>query len=196
MLLGVLVTAVVVSFILGVGHGAVNISPGEVVRILADRLFGWRIGATVETQKDAVLWTIRLPRVLLSLSVGAALGLSGAALQGVFRNPLADPGLIGVSSGAALGAVAAIVGGFTTFGVWSIPFAAFVGSILATLLVFSMAHRNGRVEVVTLVLCGVAINALSGAGIGLLTSIANDRQLRDVSFWQLGSASAKPATSA
>ena len=186
-MLTVLAVAVVASFVIGVGRGAVAISPGEVLRILAQRLFGWRIGGEIEMQKDAVLWTIRLPRVLLSLSVGAALGVSGAALQGVFRNPLADPGLIGVSSGAALGAVAAIVGGFTAFGMWSIPFCAFVGSMAATLVVFSMAHRNGRVEVVTLVLCGVAINALSGAGIGLLTSIANDRQLRDVSFWQLGS---------
>ena len=175
------------SFVVGVGWGAVAIGPDEVLRVLAKRLFAWRIGGDVELQKDAVLWTIRLPRVLLSLSVGSALGVSGAALQGVFRNPLADPGLIGVSSGAALGAVAAIVGGFSAFGLWSVPFAAFLGSILATLLVFSMAHRNGRVEVVTLVLCGVAINALSGAGIGLLTSIANDRQLREVSFWQLGS---------
>jgi iron complex transport system permease protein len=182
----VLIVLVVSSCVLGIGRGALSISPSEILSILARRL-GFAIGPQPDEQKEAVLWSIRLPRVTLSLLVGAALGISGAALQGVFRNPLADPGLIGVSSGAALGAVAAIVSGLSVFGLWTLPIAAFSGALLVSLLVFKFAHRNGRVEVVTLVLCGVAVNALAGAGIGLLTSIANDAELRDISFWQLGS---------
>jgi iron complex transport system permease protein len=182
----VLSIATIAVAIIGVGRGAIPISPVEVLQIVCRRL-GWTFGPGITAQKDAVLWSIRLPRVVLSLLVGAALGLSGAALQGVFRNPLADPGLIGVSSGAALGAVGAIVSGFAPFGLWTLPIAAFIGALTVSLFVFRVAYRNGRVEVVTLVLCGVAVNALAGAGIGLLTSIASDNELRDISFWQLGS---------
>jgi iron complex transport system permease protein len=181
-----LTVAVIAAAILGVGRGAIAISPAEIFAVFSHRS-GLGIGPAPDAQKDAVLWSIRLPRVVLSLLVGAALGVSGASLQGVFRNPLADPGLIGVSSGAALGAVSAIVSGFAPFGLWSLPIAAFVGALIVSVSVFAVANRNGRVEVVTLVLCGVAVNALAGAGIGLLTSIATDAELRDVSFWQLGS---------
>ena len=177
------------SFVLGLGRGAVSISPVQVFSILLNRLFGvgQTFGSGFSEQQSAVLFSIRLPRVLLSLGVGAALGLSGAALQGVFRNPLADPGLIGVSSGAAVGAVGSIVLGFTTFGLWSVPVAAFIGALIASAVVFRSAYKNGRVEVVTLVLCGVGVNALCGAAIGMLLSIADDDQLRNASFWQLGS---------
>lgn len=186
-LLVALVAALLASVLVGVGMGAVHISPWEVIRILARRLLQVRLGGAVEPQLDAVLWTIRLPRIVLAVLVGAALGVSGAALQGVFRNPLADPALIGVSSGAALGAVAAIVLGADALGLWTLPVAAFVGAVAMAVVVFAIAHREGRVEVVTLVLCGVAVNALSGAGIGLLITVADDAQLRDISFWQLGS---------
>ena len=173
--------------LLSIGIGAVRIAPVDVIRILAGRFSRGRFGGNVEAQLDAVLWSIRLPRVLLSVTVGAALGMSGAALQGVFRNPLADPALIGVSSGAALGAVGSIVLGVGTLGLWTLPAAAFVGAVTMAAVVFALAHRNGRVEVVTLVLCGVAVNAISGAGIGLLITMADDAQLRDIAFWQLGS---------
>lgn len=179
--------AVLASFVLGVGRGAVPISPSAVLGILGDRLLGLDFGFDFAEQQDLVLWTIRLPRVLLSLGIGAALGLSGAALQGIFRNPLADPTLIGVSAGAAVGAVGSIVLGFTALGIWSTPIAAFVGALMTTGTVFTLAYRNGRVEVLTLVLCGVGVNALAFAAVGLLTSIATDSQLRNVSFWQLGS---------
>jgi iron complex transport system permease protein len=182
-----LIGVLIVAFLLGVGVGAVRIPPGESIRILAHRLFGLRVGSGTDAQHEAVLWTIRLPRVLLAMTVGAALGMSGAALQGVFRNPLADPALIGVSSGGALGAVAAIVLGAEALGLWTLPAAAFVGAVAMSAAVFLLARRDGRVDVITLVLCGVAVNALSGAGIGLLITMADDAQLRDISFWQLGS---------
>ena len=186
-LFAALIVAVAVAFVLGVGHGAVPIGPGQVVGILAKRLTGHDFGIAFDERQDLVMWTIRLPRVILSLGIGAALGLSGAALQGVFRNPLADPALIGVSAGAAVGAVGSIVLGFTALGIWSTPIAAFVGAVITTGLVFRAAYKNGRVEVITLVLCGVGVNALAFSGVGLLTSIATDAQLRNVSFWQLGS---------
>ena len=186
-LFAALIVAVGAAFVLGVGRGAVPIGPGEVMGILAKRLTGHDFGIAFDQRQDLVLWTIRLPRVILSLGIGAALGLSGAALQGVFRNPLADPALIGVSAGAAVGAVGSIVLGFTALGIWSTPIAAFVGAVITTGLVFRAAYKNGRVEVITLVLCGVGVNALAFSGVGLLTSIATDAQLRNVSFWQLGS---------
>lgn len=115
--------------------------------------------------------------------VGAALGVAGAALQGVFRNPLADPGVVGVASGASLGATAAIVLGFGALGTMSLPVAAFAGA----LAVYGIARRDGRTEVVTLILTGLAIVAIVESFVGLLTSVADDDQLRDLTFWRLGS---------
>jgi iron complex transport system permease protein len=182
-LLGVLIVAMVV----GVMFGAVSISPWQVFSVIVERVSGISLESSVTEQQELVLWTIRLPRVILAALIGAGLGMAGAGLQGVFRNPLADPGLIGVSSGAAVGAVGAIVSGVSLLGRWTIPVAAFGGALLVTVMVFRAAHRNGRVEVVTLVLCGVGVNALCWATIGLLTSMADDAELRDITFWQLGS---------
>ncbi len=181
--------ALAVSFLAAVGIGAVPINPATTLRILGHRLAGLSSNG-IDPQLDAVLWTIRLPRVLLAMLVGAALGVSGAALQGVFRNPLADPALIGVSSGAAVGAIGAIVLGAGALGYWTLPVAAFGGGVAAAFAVYGLAQREGRVEPVTLVLCGVAMNAMCGAAIGLLISVADDAQLRDISFWQLGSVGA------
>lgn len=138
-------------------------------------------------QQAAVLWAIRLPRVALGALVGGGLAVAGATLQGIFRNPLAEPGLIGVSSGAALGAVAAIVFGLVTFGSVTLPLFAFGGGLIATLIVYAFSRYGGRTEVVTLILTGIAVNAVAGAGTGLLTTMATDAQLRNIVFWTLGS---------
>src|SRR5699024_10475888 len=124
---------------------------------------------------------------LMAASVGAGLAICGAAMQGMFRNPLADPSLIGVSSGAALGAVFSIVAGLTFFGMWTLPVFAFLGGLVTTAIVYLIARHEGRAEVVTLLLAGVALNAIAGAGIGLLLSIADDSTLRSATFWTLGS---------
>ncbi|MGN6030385.1 MAG: FecCD family ABC transporter permease, partial [Thermomicrobiales bacterium] len=108
-------------------------------------------------------------------------------LQGIFRNPLADPGLIGVSSGAALGAVTAIVLNVTILGIWTLPVFAFVAGLLVTGVVYLIARHDGRTEVVTLLLAGVAISAVIGAGVGLLITRATDQQIRTVTFWTMGS---------
>lgn len=141
----------------------------------------------VTRQEESVVWAIRIPRTLLGAVIGMGLAVSGAAMQGVFRNPLADPGLIGVSSGAALGAVTAIILNITLFGIWTLPIFAFIFGWVVTLAVYALARHDGRTEIVTLLLAGVAINAIAGAATGLLISVANDQELRSVTFWTLGS---------
>lgn len=181
-----LVVLLVIALLLNAGLGAVRIAPQQSAAILLDHL-GIHLGVAYTAQQDAVLWAIRLPRLLLAALVGGALGLAGAVMQGVFRNPLADPGLIGVSSGAALGAVATILLGVTILGPATLPAAAFIGGLLASFAVYACARHQGRIEVVTLVLTGIAINAIAGAAIGIGTFLADDAQLRSIVFWSLGS---------
>ncbi len=171
--------------LLAVGIGAVAVPPDAAVMIILHKI-GLLPEATIPQQQLAVLWNIRLPRVLLGGLVGAALAVSGALLQAIFRNPLADPGLIGVSSGAALGAVFTIISGIATFGIYTLPLAAFLSGTLVTLLVYRLSRRHGRTDVAMLLLVGLAINALAGATTGLLTYLADDAQLRSIVFWTLG----------
>ena len=149
------------------------------------------LGKTSEIQ-NTVLTEIRLPRVILSGLAGASLGISGAALQGLFRNPLADPGLIGVSAGAALGATLMIVIGGDLFsqyslGVFFIPLAAIAGSSLVILMLYFMTKGFGYEGVTYMLLVGIAINAIAGVGIGILTYISSDAELRSLTFWTMGS---------
>ena len=149
------------------------------------------LGKTSEIQ-NTVLTEIRLPRVILSGLAGASLGISGAALQGLFRNPLADPGLIGVSAGAALGATLMIVLGGDIFsqyslGVFFIPLAAIAGSSLVILMLYFMTKGFGYEGVTYMLLVGIAINAIAGVGIGVLTYISSDSELRSLTFWTMGS---------
>jgi iron complex transport system permease protein len=177
--------------------GPARVSPGGFVAVLADSLGVAPLPAQY-ARDAAILTAIRLPRALVAAIVGAGLGVAGAAMQGLFRNPLADPGLIGVSSGAALAAVCAIVLGGDVLrpaatiragalALWLLPAAAFLGGLGATWLVARIASREGGIPVGTLLLAGIAINALANAGIGLLLFMADDRQIRDVTFWLLGS---------
>ena len=136
---------------------------------------------------DAVLWEVRFPRVVLGVLVGSSLGVGGAMMQGVFRNPLAEPGIVGVSAGAAVGAALAVVTGVSAFAGWTVAVAAFVGGLLTTLLVYAVARSGGRMETLTLVLAGIAVNATAGAIVGLLTFLSDDAQLRSIAFWNLGS---------
>lgn len=175
-----------VAVLLNIGVGAVAILPAQVLAILLDHA-GLNTGIAYSQQQDAVLWAIRLPRVVLAMLVGGGLAVAGAALQGIFRNPLAEPGLIGVSSGATVGAVGAIVLGLTPLGIATLPLAAFSGGLIATLAVYAFARQQGRAEVVTLILTGIAINAIAGALTGLFTFYADDQQLRGIVFWSLGS---------
>ncbi|WP_421239783.1 FecCD family ABC transporter permease [Aeromonas enteropelogenes] len=155
----------------------------------------------IAAHKLLIVQEIRLPRTLLCIAVGGILGLCGAVMQGLFRNPLADPGIIGVSGGAALGAALAIVlltplnqQWQATLGSGLLPLLAFLGGALTTTLVYLLGTREGGTSVTVMLLAGVAITALSGAVIGLLTYLADDQMLRDLSLWQMGTlAAGKPA---
>lgn len=190
----ILAVLLVIAMIISTGIGAVEISPLQVIAILLHKL-----GFSAETlaslhpkfefsdQQAAVLHAIRLPRVVLGVLVGAALAVSGTALQGLFRNPLADPGLLGVSSGASLAVSATIVVGFSFFGLYTLPAAAFIGSVVAISVIYALARKDGRTNVATMLLAGIAINALCGAGTGLFTYFSDEEQLRAITFWLLGS---------
>lgn len=150
--------------------------------------------AVLLLRDQIVITQVRMPRAALGFLVGAALALSGAVMQGLFRNPLADPGIVGVSSGASLGAVGTIVFGSTLlapvtaiFGVFSLPVMAFLGSLLVTYSLYRLGTRDGETEIATMLIAGIAIAALAMALTGLLIYMADDRQLRDINFWSLGS---------
>jgi len=149
---------------------------------------------TDEIVESYILWQVRLPRILFSIAIGASLGLAGALTQGLFRNPLADPGLLGVSSGAAAAAAGAIVfsGNLPwvipeALSVWLLPGAAFCGALGICFLLDRLARWLTPGSVIGLLLTGIAINALVAAFIGLSTYLANDEQLRNLSFWTMGS---------
>ena len=151
--------------------------------------------ALTQVQQHVLLY-IRGPRVLMGALIGASLAISGASLQGIFRNPLADPGLIGVSSGAALATVlwivfgAALASAASPWVAWAVPLAAFTGGLATTALVLRLATRRGRVDMPTMLLAGVAISALAGALIGLATTMSNEQQLRTLTLWTMGSLAA------
>ena len=157
------------------------------------RLLGLPISGEGLEQAELILGQIRLPRTLLGLTVGAVLALSGVAMQGLFRNPLADPGLVGVSSGAALGAAVAIVGGSAWGGVpdfiepYLLSLCAFLGGLGVTALVYRLGRRNGQTSVATMLLAGIALTALASSAVGLFTYLADDATLRSLTFWNLGS---------
>jgi iron complex transport system permease protein len=157
--------------------GAVSIPWDSVPRLL------WGSVAPQETMLRNVLLDIRVPRVLFSALTGAALAVTGVTMQALFRNPLAEPGLVGISSGAALGAVCAIVLTAGRFAV--IGGSAFLGSLAATFLAYAVGRRYRGVA--GLLLAGIAINAMAGSVIGVLTYLASDSQLRDLTFWSMGS---------
>lgn len=145
--------------------------------------------STLSDEQQAVLFSIRLPRVLLAGFVGAALAVSGAAMQGLFRNPLADPGLIGITAGSAFAVALMIVFGASfggLMGVYGLSIAAFCGGVFTCLVVFRLSKTTGSFSVTYMLLAGIAINALAGAGTSFLAYISDDQQLRALTFWTMG----------
>lgn len=180
--------ALVVTVVLAAGIGAVHISPAQLLSMAG-------IGdAAFEPRQLAVLQLVRLPRVLVAVLAGAALALGGAAMQALFRNPLADPTLIGISSGAGLLAAVSITatGSLVHWvGAWAgtiaLPLMAFGGALLSAILVFGISQEGGRTSVPAMLLAGIGITAITGALTGLLTYTASEDQLRSITFWMLGS---------
>ncbi len=178
-----LLAAILVSAMIG----QVSIRPTEVIGSLL-RAAGIRNEWAPHDQiVEATLWIVRFPRIVMGIAVGAALAVSGAVMQAIFGNPLAEPGVVGVSSGAALGAALAIIAGVSALGGWGTALFAFVGGLAATLVVYLVSRAGGRTEVVTLLLTGIAVNAFAGAGIAFLLFAGNAASREQIVFWQLGS---------
>ena len=146
----------------------------------------WNCRGHMRLMNKGYYYPFGMPRVVLGLFVGAALGISGAVLQALFRNPLAEPGLIGVSGGAALFAVAYIVFGFGFAAVFMLPLMAFMGGVCATVLIYLLSRKTSGDKVASMLLIGIAINAISLAGIGLFQFISDETQLRLLTFWLMG----------
>lgn len=184
------VTALTVALIGGVlasaGTGQLSASAGDVIGSALSGL-GIVNPWTPDHLVDQTLWQIRFPRVVMSILVGALLAVAGTVMQAVFGNPLAEPGVVGVSSGAALGAATALALGAGFFGEWTVALIAFLGGVLTTLLVYATARAGGRTEVVTLLLTGIAVNAFAGAGLALVMFLADSGSREQIVFWQLGS---------
>ena len=185
----VLAIALVGTALVSLASGATDSSAWAVIRAL---LTG--DDSAITAVERVVVVNVRAPRTVICTLVGAALALSGAILQGLFRNPLADPAIVGVSAGAALGAVSSIVLGATMLapltallGAYLLPVAAFLGGLTTTLLLYRISTHNGRTSVATMLLAGIALAALANAMTGLLIFMADDQQIRDLNFWLLGS---------
>lgn len=185
-LLGALVVALVAALLLGVAVGAVWVSPTATLRLVA-----WKVGLVdrpqdVSRAAEVIVFELRLPRVLLAAIVGAALAASGTVFQGLFRNALADPAIIGVSSGAALGAVLVIVTvGAGTLGTLGLPLAAFVGATATAFAVYRLARVGPTVHVATLLLAGIAVAAVISSLMSLVMSFSGE-DVRDIYAWLLG----------
>lgn len=181
--LSVVVAALVVA---GAGMGAVAIPPSTVFSMLAGQL-GFDLGPQASAVHESVLWSIRLPRLALGMLAGGALAAAGVGLQAVFRNPLAESQVVGTSWGAAAGAALVAWSGVATLGSPAAPAAASVTALGFSLLSYRIARRGTRVEVVTLLLAGVAVNAIGASAVGLLVNLAERGQIRSFPFWSLGS---------
>ena len=193
-LLVAMLLLLMLSVVVSLGVGGADIGVGKVLVHLAHRI--GLIGAGVDDFSARVLDSLRLPRILRGVVVGAGLGVSGAVMQSLFRNPIADAGFVGVSASAAFGAVVMIVAGgavlgsyYSQFGPFVVPVAAFVGAVLATSLIRMLSRQDGHTDAAFMLLIGVAINAIAFAGVGIFTYMANDAELRSLTFWQMGTLS-------
>lgn len=181
--LGILAVATLVAFVLALGMGPVAIAPADTVSILLHALAG-----DVSGIPDALVITeLRVPRALLAALAGAGLAVVGVAMQAYFRNPLADPGVTGVASGSAVGAVLVIVSGATALGAWTLPAAAFAGGMAVLLVIQTVALAARDRSAVTVLLLGIALNAFCGAVTGVVVANAQDSQtVRGAMFWLQG----------
>ncbi len=184
-----LITALLGSVLIATAVGSVSIPIPSIVAVFLAKTIGvialqW---LPDQTAYEAIVLYLRLPRVILAALVGGALALAGAVLQGLFRNPMADPGIIGISSGGALGAVIAVMSGLAANALWSLPLLAFVGAAGATWTIYILSTQAGRTPLATLLLAGLAVSAFATALTSLLLTLAQDIfAFREVLFWLLG----------
>lgn len=187
--LAVCLVLLVVTALAGIRYGVADLSYSRILDVvLVETGLRPEDQTALSAQERAIIWHIRLPRVLTGALVGAALALSGALLQGLFRNPMASPGIIGVSTGGALGATSAIALGLSSLSLWAVPLMAFSGALLSGFLVYALATRHGRTPLATLLLCGLAMNSITGALTSLVLSFSvQEWEIgRQILFWLMG----------
>lgn len=186
-LFAALTVALVVMVVVSASRGQLAIPANEVIGSLMHRI-GLDLGTMPShPQGDNTLWQVRFPRVAMAAIVGASLATAGALMQGIFGNPLAEPSIVGVSAGAALAAAVVIVFQIALLGPWTVAAAAFAGGLATTFAVYLLSRAGGRTEVVTLVLTGIAVNAVCSAGIALMLFLGDTQAREEIVFWQLGS---------
>tara|TARA_B110000046_G_C13013273_1_gene407636 strand:+ start:435 stop:1472 length:1038 start_codon:yes stop_codon:yes gene_type:complete len=183
-----LIIILLITSLFSVGMGALSISINQIIAIIVNPI-GLDTGIHFEPIQEAVFWSIRLPRIVAAILIGGALAISGACMQGLFRNPLADPGLIGISSGASLSASIVIVLGLSVgfMGQYFLSTMAFLGAAVVAIIVYNISKTSGKTVVATMLLAGIAFTALAEAGRGYLSLISSESELRSVTFWMLGS---------
>lgn len=186
-LITALTLALVATVVFSLGVGQYALTPSEVVGVLLQAIGIDTAWAPAASTAHGVIIDIRLPRIVLGLIVGAALAAAGVLMQAIFGNPLADAAVVGVSSGAALGAATSLSLGLATFGMWTTPVWAFIGGLIAVFTVYWISRSGGRTEVVTLLLTGIAVNAIAGAALGFMTFLGSSASREQIVFWQLGS---------
>ncbi|MGO2823387.1 FecCD family ABC transporter permease [Brachybacterium alimentarium] len=186
--LPVVAVVLAIAIVVAIGSGPIELTPRTVLAVAGHEILG--LGPGAGPLETTVVMDLRMPRVLFGALTGAALAVSGAALQSLFRNPLADPGIIGVSAGASTGAVGAIVmlppitGALVA---WVVPASACVGGLLATALIYALARPSAGTGTARLLLVGIAVGAAFSAATGFFTFAADDDELESVVFWQMGS---------
>lgn len=184
-----LLLMLVASVTVGTAVGVVQFPFFDTLGVIVARSL--RLPVELDPSLSTIIWSVRLPRVLVAGLVGFALAASGAAMQGLFRNPLADPGIVGVSSGGSLGAVVAIFLQLNLGHGWWVPVFAFGGALFASWLAYTLSTRSGRTDTATLLLAGVAISSLFGAVISLLYHFVEDGILRQIVYWLMGNLTGK-----
>ncbi len=183
----ILAIVIAVLTVYAAGRGQLSVPANEVWGSIMHRL-GFDVGTMpTHPQGDNTLWKVRFPRIAMALLVGAALAAAGALMQGIFGNPLAEPSVVGVSTGAAFAAAVVIVFQIQFAGSWTVALFAFAGGLITTLAVYFLSRSDGRTEVVTLVLTGIAVNAVCSAGLAMMIFLGDTAAREQIIFWQLGS---------
>ncbi|HEX8090216.1 MAG TPA: iron chelate uptake ABC transporter family permease subunit [Blastocatellia bacterium] len=186
----IIILMLAVAIVIGIAVGSTHITPGVVMRVLASHVLpaGWVDVSGVRESEQVVIWLIRAPRVLVASLVGAALAIAGAQMQGLFKNPLASPDVVGTSSGGAFGAVFALATGLAARSLFYIPVFSFVGALAALFVVYAIATQRGRTPVASLLLAGIALNAMIGAATTFLITMTWVRYevAQEIIFWLLG----------
>ncbi len=181
----VMLMLLLVVMIAGTAVGAVYVPFFDTFRIILKNL-GLLPNATFAEGQEPIIFLVRFPRVAVAALAGTALGTSGAVMQGMFRNPMADPGILGISSGAGLGAVLSIKLGLVTAGIFILPLSAFTGAFLAIMAIYILSYRKGKVPVLTLILSGIAVSTFLGAITNIVLTLSYDYQVKEFLFWSTG----------